>query len=74
MTGIGSKVAVSFLVLVGLFVFGVFLVGISPEWRVDSVRGTTVTCHERWHTNHTKAVQVTPSAAVVIGVNDKCPS
>lgn len=74
MTGIGSKIGILALIVFGLFMVGVGSAWLGPDWRVDSVHGTTVICHERWHSDHTRPVIVTPSAAAAIAVDDKCPA
>lgn len=58
---------------IAAFMIGVVSAWLGPDWRVDSVQGTVVTCHERWHNDHTRVVNVTKSAAAALAVNDKCP-
>jgi hypothetical protein len=65
--GIWAFVAASPLLI------GVIVAGVGPGWRVDSVDGATVTCHQRFRTDHTKTVKVSNEVAKTVHVDDTCP-
>jgi hypothetical protein len=63
------------IVAVVLVLIGLGGVATGPEWTVDTVQPAgqhqVVTCHEKFHTEHTKTTTVPPTTAVKHG--DACP-
>jgi hypothetical protein len=73
-----KKASKVFVVGFAVFVIAVIAIATGPAWTIDDVTKSgaqhSVTCHEKWHTDHVKKIAVTAAGASTLKKGDECPS
>jgi hypothetical protein len=70
-------IGTGFIIVFVLFICGIAVAAVGPQWVIDDVLQTGnrhyVTCHEKWHTDHVRKVPVTAIDAATLRHGDRCP-